>query len=185
MLGLFTTSGVKGSTGNPIKALYMPERVVISIAGVHTLEGMVEGTFVQVQRLEDEFTSRVSTDGVVTRTKSNNELFRIQFTLMDGSFSNDVLQNLAAVDRLSGRGRFPIVIKDTLGGSMLVSSNTWIERAPDLEFATDSSDRVWTLMSAYAIPVISGNDTGESGFMDVLSGVMGGFSPVGLLDKLL
>lgn len=146
---------------------YSPEEVTILVMGA-PLEGVVDGTFVTVTRQAPLFTSRVSADGRITRTYSSADIWDIQFTLMNTSPSNGYLHKLALLDRATKRGKFPLMVKDGFGGTLIFSTNTWIEELPSITYGTDMTERTWVLKSANAVVNIEGNESSSSFAEDAL-----------------
>lgn len=150
---------------------YCPEEVTILVMGA-PLEGLVDGTFISVQRQSPVFTSKATADGRITRVYSAAEIWEIQFTMMNSSPSNYLLNNLVLLDKTTKRGKFPLMIKDGTGGTLIFSTSTWVEELPAVTFNTDVSERVWTLKSANAVVTIAGS--GESSAVsDVLNTIAG------------
>ncbi len=149
---------------------YSPEEVTILVMGV-PLEGVVDGTFVSVTRQAPVFTSSSTADGRITRTYNAADIWNIQFTLMNTSPSNGFLDKLVLLDRVTKRGKFPLMIKDGFGGTLIFSTTTWIEELPTITYGVEMTERVWTLKSANAVVSINGNDEPSGLIEDVLGTV--------------
>lgn len=149
---------------------YSPEEVTILVMGV-PLEGVVDGTFVSVTRQAPVFTSSSTADGRITRTYNAADIWDIQFTLMNTSPSNGFLDKLVLLDRVTKRGKFPIMIKDGFGGTLIFSTTTWIEDLPSITYGVEMTERVWTLKSANAVVNINGNESPSSMAEDILGTV--------------
>jgi hypothetical protein len=137
---------------------YSPEDVLITIGGFYSIEGIPQGTFVSVRKDLPSFVSTRSTDGIVARTKVINSSYTIEITLMSTSPSNDTLTRLWQLDELTSMGKFPLLIKDTNGTGFFFSTETWIEVAPDLEYAETAGTFTWGLRSDGGMIHIGGND---------------------------
>lgn len=149
---------------------YSPEEVTILVMGV-PLEGVVEGTFVSLTRQAPIFTSSSTADGRITRTYNAADIWDIQFTLMNTSPSNGFLDKLVLLDRVTKRGKFPLMIKDGFGGTLIFSTTTWIEELPSITYGVEMTERVWTLKSANAVVNINGNESPSSMAEDILGTV--------------
>lgn len=149
---------------------YSPEEVTILVMGV-PLEGVVEGTFVSLTRQAPLFTSSVTTDGRVTRTYNAFDIWDVQFTLMNTSPSNGYLNKLALLDRTTKRGKFPFLIKDGFGGTLIFSTTSWIEELPTITYGIGMTERTWVIKSANAVVNINGNEEPSSLAEDVLGTV--------------
>ena len=130
---------------------YSPEEVTILVMGV-PLEGVVDGTFVSI-------------------TRQAADIWDIQFTLMNTSPSNGFLDKLVLLDRVTKRGKFPLMIKDGFGGTLIFSTTTWIEELPAITYGVEMTERVWTLKSANAVVNINGNESPSSMAEDILGTV--------------
>lgn len=149
---------------------YSPEEVTVLVMGV-PLEGVVDGTFVSVTRQAPVFTSSSTADGHITRTYNAAYIWDIQFTLMNTSPSNGFLDKLVLLDRVTKRGKFPLMIKDGFGGTLIFSTTTWIEELPSITYGVEMTERVWTLKSANAVVNINGNESPSSMAEDILGTV--------------
>lgn len=149
---------------------YSPEEVTVLVMGV-PLEGVVDGTFVSVTRQAPVFTSSSTADGRITRTYNAAYIWDIQFTLMNTSPSNGFLDKLVLLDRVTKRGKFPLMIKDGFGGTLIFSTTTWIEELPSITYGVEMTERVWTLKSANAVVNINGNESPSSMAEDILGTV--------------
>jgi hypothetical protein len=136
---------------------YSPEDVVITIGGFYSIEGIPEGTFVDVKKDLMPFTAVRSTDGAVARTKVINTTYTIELSIMQSSPSNDMLTRLWQLDELTSQGKFPLLIKDTRGTGYFFSTETWIEGVPTLNFSSIRESQVWTLRSDMGYLHIGGN----------------------------
>lgn len=160
-------------------ASYSPEDVTVSIAGIQ-ITGFVDGTFISIRREDPAFTTRVSADGMVSRTQSNNEVVSVDLTLMSTSAYNDLLSTIYLADRVSHLAKFPFYIKDTLGSTLLFSGVAWVSNVADVEFSTDVTSRVWEIQCAQATMFVGGN-RGESSILQDLAVAVGGALPAGFL----
>lgn len=137
---------------------YSPEDVEILIGGFYPVEGLSSGTFVEVIKDIMPYTSSKSADGVVGRKYGSNSTFTVTITVMAGSPANDLFTKLWLLDEVTQMGKFPLLIKDSLGTGYFFSSTTWFEQIPPLSFGTDMGDRTWGLRSSQGIIHIGGND---------------------------
>ena len=156
---------------------YSPENISVTIAGLISLQGFAEGTFLNVTKDAPAFDTRRMSDGTLVRLHQKDATYTITFTLMNSSPSNDALTKLWYLDNLTRRGKFPLLISDGSGSSTVFSTNSWVESVPDMTFGTDMTTRDWTIKSAHAIVNYGGN--GDVGFLSsLLTGVLGGLTEV-------
>ena len=138
---------------------YSPDDVVVTIGGFYSIEGIPEGTFINVKKDLQSMTSTRSTDGIVARAKVINSTYSIAISLMRSSPSNDMLTRLWQLDELTSMGKFPLLIKDTRGTGYFFSTETWIEEVPDLSYSDTVDSLTWGLRSDRGVIHIGGNDS--------------------------
>ena len=126
---------------------YSPDRVVIAFQGVNIV-GFAEGTFVEVEREEDEFTKKVGSLGDVTRVHNLNRSGKITITLMQGSPINDLLAGIQIDDGESATGVGSLLIKDLSGSMLCHAANTWIMKHPKIELGKEAGNVVWVFECA-------------------------------------
>lgn len=139
---------------------YDPKQVVVSV-GLVTIGGFADGTAIQVTRTNDAFTVVSGTDGVTSRSKSNDRSGEITFTLAQTSPSNDHLSGLALLDETLNTGIVPVTIEDTNGTSKYFSSHAWVKKQPDIEFAKELTNREWVLQAVDIDYFTGGNPDAE------------------------
>lgn len=123
---------------------YSPERVIVLVGGV-PMTGYADGTFVEITPLADLSTMQVGADGEVARSISTNKCCTVAITLQQTSPSNDILSSMIEVDALTGGVLFPVTVQDLIGRTVFAVSQAWISARPTLTFATEVSDRSWTI----------------------------------------
>lgn len=157
---------------------YSPEEITVSIAGLFTLEGFAEGSFVTIARDSPLFSTRETSDGRVSRTKNSSSAHTVSITLMGTAESNDTLSRLSQLDHSTHIAKFPLFIKDELGSTLFFASSAWVEDSPDVSFGLSVTDRVWVLKCAQASLYVGGNEE-ESGMVeDVFNAITGHSSNV-------
>lgn len=142
---------------------YSPDEVIVLIGGVSPARLLSDDSFISISRSDPAYSTKVTPDGLVTRTKNASVIYEVRISLMSGSPTNDVLQTMYTVDNLSGRGKFPLLIKDALGGDMFFATNCWIEESPVLEFGTEAGNRDWVIRCGYAQFNVGGSQEFSSG----------------------
>lgn len=138
---------------------YSPSDVIVSLAGLHTVTGFADGTFVEIRKLGKPFETQRAMDGEISRIYHEDKGFEVRITLMQSSSSNNILSMLYNVDKATRIGKFPMVIKDGRGSTAFVSLTSWIEEIPDVKFASALSTYTWTFGCADATISIGGNDS--------------------------
>lgn len=136
---------------------YDPKKVHILIGGFEMV-GFVDGTFFVVTMDDDAYSKVTGTDGETSRAKSNNDGALATISLQQTSSSNDILSGFALADKLSNSGVVPVIVKDSLGTTVLFSAEGWIKKVPDASFAKEISGRDWPIDLANVDVFIGGND---------------------------
>ena len=160
-------------------ANYSPEDVVFLLAGVIPLDGFADGTFISVRKSNPIFETVVSADGKVSRTQIENPLYTVTLSLSSYSSSNEFLTAISFADKKTGRGKFPLLVKDNMGTSLFYASLAWIEGAPDMTFGTDVSTRDWVFNCIGVTEIVGGNES--------INPIPGPLAAIGseFLDKLI
>jgi len=125
-------------------------KLVNLIVGVKQIEGFEEGTEIVAERNEDSYTSKVGTDGNVVRSRSNNNMGRITFSLSQFSASNAYLQTLANLDERTGAGVVPSKITDKSNPSVesVIATESWIVKPSSKSYGSESGAREWVIECA-------------------------------------
>lgn len=153
-----------------ILAHYSPEDVSILIAGFVTISGLSDGSFITISKDQQNFVTKTSSDGEVSRTHTGGRTYNLSLVLHSTSSSNQAMSYLAAADDITKMAKFPIIVKDTLGGTLLFAPTAWIEGIPDTVFSTEITEREWIIKCANATLNIGGNES-SSGFVEDLLNV--------------
>lgn len=148
---------------------YIPESVVVLIAGILPVEGFVDGTFISITKDVMPFTSVRTPDGTVSRMYNNDQTYTINLTLHSGSNSNDVLTKFWQLDEITQRGKFPLLIKDNSGSDLFFSTNTWIEQLPSMSKSASVDERTWVLRSSQAVVNYGSNEDVSSILEDLIN----------------
>lgn len=150
-------------------AHYSPEEVTISLAGLFTLKGFRDGTFISIERDVPLFVSRETSDGKVSRTRRASQTVSVTVVLDASSPSNEVLSRFSLFDHSTHTGKFPIFIKDRLGKTVFFCGTAWIENTPKAEFSTDLTGRSWIFKCPSSAVFLGGNMGVSSGFEDIIN----------------
>lgn len=138
---------------------YSPEDVVFLLGGAIPLEGFADGTFITIRKPNPIFEAVVSADGKVSRTQIDNPLYTVTLTLSSFAPANEILTAIAFADKKTGRGKFPLLIKDTLGTSLFFAALSWIDVTADMSFGTEITTRDWTFSCIGVTEVVGGNES--------------------------
>jgi len=132
---------------------------VVMSWGATKIDGLADGTFVEVVQENDSFTDVSGADGEVMRSKTNDRRFEITFTLMQSSDANGPLSEAHNVDirTPNGDGIQPLRIYDKASGTVIFAEKAWLKRHADTGFAKEHTDRVWALRSNNVDVKMAGN----------------------------
>lgn len=137
---------------------YNAARVVVIVAGF-PISGFADGTFVNVEMVNDAITSQVGADGEIARAISTDRRCTVTITLQQTSESNTFLSTMFNIDMLTCGGRTgPILIQDLCGDTIFSAANAWITKPANIEFSKEISTRAWAIQTgAPAIYIVGGN----------------------------
>lgn len=152
---------------------YSPSDVTITVAGLYSVTGYAEGTFVKITKDTQQVTTIRAMDGTMSRIKSPDTGWRIELTLAQSSSANDIFSTLWNVDKVTGMGKFPLMVKDGSGSTMFMAATAWIEEVPDIVFSGQMETRTWVLRATDVIANIGGNGDGDlSSILGLTSSVL-------------
>lgn len=138
---------------------YDPKAVTVVVGGI-PLSGFADDTFVEIEALADDVTSKSGADGEVGRALNSDSRHSVTITLMQTSKGNLTLTTLRALDRgTSGGAVFPVQVTDLSGLSLFMAAEAWIAKAPTQTYGIEVGDREWTIHTgAPSTNVIGGNN---------------------------
>ncbi len=152
--------------------VYCPADVIVSIGGIITLSGYVDGTFLECSKDIQPYTSKRTPDGTTARIYIKDRNYTIKFTLAQSSETNDLLTKIQQLDEITQMGYFPLLIKDSRGSSLLFAPTAWIEGIPNLSYSKGIEGRTWELRATGCVTNIGGNDNSSSLYDDLISTVL-------------
>ena len=155
-------------------AHYSPEDVSILVAGLLEVKGLVDGSFITIDKEVQPYTTQKTSDGRVARLSISDQTYRVSVTLHSMSDFNSTLTNLWMADELTGMGKFPLMIKDHLGNSMFFSGTAWISEIPSVEYGLNVTDRVWVFTATQCSNYVGGNEKTAGALMSLINGLIGG-----------
>lgn len=130
----------------PVRS-YDSKLVNLVVDGV-AITGFAEGSFIQAERAEDDFTEHVGAQGEVTIAETNNFTGEITFTLDVTSPSNAYLRALAS--RRGNAAIVPAIIVDANeeGGQRVSAAQCRIRRKANYESSNEITTREWVVFCA-------------------------------------
>ena len=136
---------------------YDPSDVSISVGGIHTVSGYVDGTFINIVSNTKPVQTQRAMDGTIERLYTKDEGYTVTVTLAQTSVSNNILSAIFNIDAVTRMGKFPLIIKDGQGQSVFFAADAWISKPPDVAFGKDMQSREWQFETAGAALAIAGN----------------------------
>ena len=124
-----------------IVATYDPSQVELIVAS-HKVEGW---SSITVTKDTPSFTKVQGIRGKNTRTRNKNSGCSIQVNLIQTSYSNNVFSEIVKQDRLSGKGRIEMLLKDLGGDSLLQSKEAYLVDYSPMGFSAEIGNRVWLI----------------------------------------
>lgn len=155
---------------------YSPSDVTVTVAGLYSVTGFAEGTFIRITKDTQQVTTIRAMDGTMSRIKSPDTGWKVEIVLAQSSPANDVFSTFWNVDKVTGMGKFPLFIKDGSGSTMFMAASAWIEEVPDIIFSNSMETRTWRFAATDVIANIGGN--GESGDLGSILGLGASVLPV-------
>ena len=129
-------------------ATYSPSDVVVTFGG-YILE---DWESITVERSLPSHKIITGIRGKNSRNAVKNTSATVTVELAQTSLANYIFQKIVELDEATGNGRISITIKDTLGGEVFYSDDTFIEAPASRTYSADISTRTWKmncLSSAY------------------------------------
>lgn len=125
--------------------------------GPNIISGFGDGTFITVERASNSWNKKVGTDGVVTRSKSNDKSGTITVVLSQGCEACDTLSALQVADEQNNLGVVPFSLRDTSGRTVVTAAQCWLTKPPTVEFSRESTDRTYVFESNSIDIYLGGN----------------------------
>lgn len=135
---------------------YDPKKFILNVGGI-PIGGYADGTFINLARNEDAYTTHVGADGEVARAKSNNKTAALTITLAQTSDSNDVLSALANLDERANAGVVPAILKEIGGNTTAFSGTCWVRKMAPIERGKEIANTEWILDMAESNIFVGGN----------------------------
>lgn len=128
-----------------------PSRHAVSFLGIQILD-FQEGTWIDVERHEDQFTSKAGSLGDVVVNRSLDRRGKITLTLMSTGQTNDLLSAILAdaeqFGLISGLTLGTFSLKELNGFTRVHTESAWIMKQPKIERGNQSGSSVWVFEAA-------------------------------------
>lgn len=126
---------------------YSPKQVTIAV-GNHIVTGYAEDSFISVEPMGNGTSSKVGCDGEVTRSIDPDERFTVKITVAQNSPTNTYLQKMYDLDRKTGDGLFPVLIKDLKGETNFSAEQAWVTKPMTFSRGKEAGDVEWNIECA-------------------------------------
>ena len=138
---------------------YSADQVFITVGAILIDEGWADGEFFTLEQNEKTFDAVHSTDGMVTRFRTNNYSAIATIKLIQSSPINIALSAQFNLDRVTpgGAGIVPLLVKDGSGDSIFAAEECWIEQEPNVSYDRNPTSREWVIYCANIKRVDGGN----------------------------
>lgn len=123
---------------------YNPKQVTIA-CGSHIVTGLADDSFISIESNGDGITKKVGCDGEIVRSVSPDNTYKVKFTLLQTSESNAFFSNQVDVDRDTGEGVFPVLIKDLKGGLVFNTESAWVTKKASVTRGKADNNREWEI----------------------------------------
>ena len=123
---------------------YNPKEVTVS-CGSHIVEGFADDSFISIEPNGDGITKKVGCDGEIARAVSPDDTYKVKIVLLQTSDTSSFFSKMLDMDRDTGEGMFPILIKDLKGGEVFSTEAAWVVKKSPLNRGKDTNNREWEL----------------------------------------
>ena len=123
---------------------YNPKEVIVS-CGTHIIDGYADDSFISIEPNGDGITKKVGCDGEIARAISPDNTYKVKITLLQTSGSNSFFSDMVDLDRDTGNGLFPILIKDLKGGLVFSTEAAWVTKKASATRGKDTNNREWEI----------------------------------------
>ena len=137
---------------------YDPRKVIV-VFGARQLTGMAEDDMVTIEPLGDGAVQYVGADGEVARSMDPNRTYKVTVNLASTSKSNDYLSQIYNLDRQTGKGILPLMVKDLSGTTLFMADEAYIHNYPEAGKNREIAAQAWEFHTGSVDnPIIGGND---------------------------
>lgn len=129
---------------------YAPDDVAI-VVGVMAVTGLVEGTFVELERTKETGEISVGSDGEATLVISPNQSGHLKMTLQQASPLNDYFSSLfqALQQKNMGVAVVAFSVEDKNGSTIGSARQSVAQKPAKVTFADKPEGREWTFITGY------------------------------------
>lgn len=125
-------------------------KLVTCSFGTHIVTGFADDSFITIEEKGDGVTSKTGCDGEIARAIDPNEQYTVKISLLQTSDSGKYLQSRYDIDKKTGEGTFPILIKDLRGGLVFSADCAWVQKQASRTYGKDTNNREWSIETGSA-----------------------------------
>lgn len=137
--------------------VYNADQVTVAYGPVLLDSGHADGEFLRIEQESDDFEDMVGSGGEVVRSRTNDRRATVTLILLQTAAENDLLSAISAVQRETGLGAEPLLVKDSNGRALYKAETAWIRRGPDASYDRGPTSREWAIRCAELIRFDGGN----------------------------
>ncbi len=136
---------------------YDPKKVQV-IFGTKQLSGFSDDSIISINPHGEGMQLYVGADGEVGRSIDPDHTFEVSISLATTSQSNTYLSNVYNLDRTTGKGMLPLLIKDLAGDTVFFAKEAWVANFPEAGRGRTIDTQEWTIQTGQVDnPIIGGN----------------------------
>lgn len=136
---------------------YDPKRVQV-IFGARQLSGFADDSIISIAPHGEGMQLYVGADGEVGRSIDPDHTFEVTISLATTSKSNTYLSGIYNLDRATGKGMMPLLIKDLSGDTLFFAEQAWVSNFPEAGRGRTIDTQEWVIQTGQVeSPIIGGN----------------------------
>lgn len=142
---------------NPNVGTYDIRKLIVTLGAI-LITGWADGEAYSISQPEDSFEMQRGSDGQVERYAKNVSDVEIVLTLLPSSLANPLLSALHTIDKETGLGKVPFLMKDLNSVTTLATFLfAWITKPADLSAGNTAVQREWTIHTGPGIYLVGAN----------------------------
>lgn len=137
---------------------YDPKRVQV-IFGAKRLSGFADDSIISIAPHGEGMQLYVGADGEAGRSIDPDHTFEVTISLATTSKSNTYLSGVYNLDRATGKGMLPLMIKDLSGDTLFFAEQAWVSNFPEAGRGRTIDTQEWVIQTGQVDnPIIGGNN---------------------------
>ena len=137
---------------------YDPKKNIV-IFGGRQITGFAEDDMITIKPHGKGMQLFSGADGEVGRSIDPDSTYDVEVALATSSKSNDYFSSCYNLDRSTGSGMKPLIIKDLGGTTLFFAKQAWVQNMPESKRGRKIDSQKWTFNTgAVDDPIIGGNN---------------------------